>query len=185
MRWTYTDLKTDFLDNTGNPGSTDTTLVAFFDRNLGPKYQLILAELADHKTQPPPKTASTVADQQYYHYPPDVVDIENVTVTVGSQKFPMDTVNSQSRWNWLNTLTYTGSIPEFIFPRRDDFGIWPIPSGANTITFDYHARDRNLTTADYTAGTVAVTLNSTTITGTDTTFTAAMVGRWFLATTAR
>src|SRR3990167_5452352 len=113
------------------------------------------------------------------------MDIENVTVTVGSQKFPMDTVNSQARWNWLNTLTYTGSIPEFIFPRRDDFGVWPIPSGVNTITFDYHYRDRNLTTEDYTGGTVAVTLNSITITGTDTTFTAAMVGRWFLPTTAR
>src|SRR3990167_9077369 len=111
------------------------------------------------------------------------MDIENVTITVGSQKFPMDTVNSQARWNWLNTLTFTGSIPEFIFPRRDDFGIWPIPSGSNTITFDYHMRDRNLTTADYTTGSVAVTQNSATVTGTDTTFTANMVGRWFQVTT--
>ena len=184
MRMTYTDLKTDFLENTGNPGSTDTTLVAFFDRHLGPKYQLILSESTNHQTQKS-QTASTVADQQYYHYPPGVVDLENARIASGSQTFPMDVVSSTARWNWLNSLTYSGSIPEFIFPRRDDFGVWPIPSGANTITFDYHYRDRNLTTADYTAGTVAVTLNSTTITGTDTTWTAAMVGRWFLATTAR
>lgn len=184
MRWGYTDLRTQFLENTGNPGSTDTTLIAFFDRNLGPKYQLILAELANHKTQPPAKTASTVADQVYYHYPPDVVDIENVQVTVNSVDYPLETIHSQSVWNWLNSLTIqTSAIPQFIFPRRDDFGIWPTPQDAYTITFDYHMRDRNLTVADYITGTVTVTQNSATITGSSTTFTANMVGRWFQVTT--
>jgi len=184
MRWTYSDLRTQFVENTGNPGSTDTTLIAFFDRNLGPKYQLILAELANHKTQPPPQTASTVADQVYYHYPPDVVDIENVQVTVNSVKYPLDPVHSQSVWNWLNSLTIqTSAIPQFIFPRRDDFGIWPTPQAVYTITFDYHMRDRSLTVADYSDGTVAVTENSATVTGTSTTFTANMVGRWFQVTT--
>jgi len=151
---------------------------------LGPKYQLILAELTTHKTQPPPKTSSTVADQVYYHYPPDVVDIENVQITVNSVKYPLDTIHSQSIWNWLNSLTIQASaIPQFIFPRRDDFGIWPTPQAVYTITFDFHMRDRNLTTADYTTGSVAVTENSATVTGTDTTFTANMVGRWFQVTT--
>ena len=185
MRWTYTDLKTDFLDNVGNPGSTDTTLVAFFDRHLGPKYQFILAELTNYQTQRT-QTASTVADQVYYHYPPGVVDIENAQVTINSVNHPLETVHSQSVWNWLNSLTIqTSAIPQFVFPRRDDFGIWPTPQAAYTITFGYHYRDRNLTTADYTTGTVTVTLNSATLTGTDTTFTEAMVGRWFKATTAR
>jgi len=44
-------------------------------------------------------------------------------------------------------------------------------------------RDRNLTVADYTTGTVTVTQNSATITGSGTTFTANMVGRWFQVTT--
>ena len=184
MRLTYTSLKDQFLDNIGNPGSLDSTLGNFFDRNLGPKYQLILAELTDHKTQPPPKTASTVVDKVYYHYPPDVVDIENVQVTVNSVKYPLETVHSQSVWNWLNSLTIqTSAIPQFVFPRRDDFGIWPTPQDAYTITFDYHMRDRNLTVADYTTGTVTVTQNSATITGSGTTFTANMVGRWFQVTT--
>jgi len=184
MRLTYTSLLAQFLDNIGNPGSTDSTLGNFFDRNLGPKYQLILAELTDHKTQPPPKTASTVADQVYYHYPPDVVDIENVQVTVNSVKYPLETIHSQSIWNWLNSLTIqTSAIPQFVFPRRDDFGIWPTPQAVYTITFDYHMRDRNLTTADYTTGTVTVTEDSATVTGSSTTFTANMVGRWFQVTT--
>ncbi len=43
-------------------------------------------------------------------------------------------------------------------------------------------RDRNLLVADYTDGTATVTLDSTTLTGVSTTFTAAMVGRWFTIT---
>jgi hypothetical protein len=46
----------------------------------------------------------------------------------------------------------------------------------------YHYRDRNLSVADYSTGTVAVTNNSTTITGSGVTFTPAMVGRWFTVT---
>src|SRR3990167_1189098 len=184
MRLGYTDLKNQFLDNTGNSGSIDIIIGNFFDRNLGSKYQLILAELANHKTQPPAKTASTVADQVYYHYPPDVVDIENVQVTVNSVDYPLETINSQSVWNWLNSLTiHTSAIPQFVFPRRDDFGIWPTPQAVYTITFDYHLRDRNLTVADYTTGTVTVTEDSATVTGSSTTFTANMVGRWFQVTT--
>jgi len=184
LRWTYDNLKTDFLDNVGNPGSTDTTLVAFFDRHLGPKYQFILAELSNYQTQPPPKTDATVANQVYYHYPPDVVDIENVQVTVNSVSYPLETVHSQQIWNWINSLVIQSSaIPQFVFPRRDDYGIWPTPQDVYTITFDYHQRDRNLTVADYADGTVAVTNGLTVVTGTSTTFTADMVGRWFQITT--
>ena len=105
-------------------------------------------------------------------------------MTVNSVKYPLETIHSQSVWNWLNSLTIQASaIPQFVFPRRDDFGIWPTPQAVYTITFDYHARDRNLTVADYTTGTVAVTEDSATVTGTGTTFTANMVGRWFQVTT--
>ena len=73
MRLTFTNLQTDFLDNTGNPGSTDTTLLAFFARHLGVRYQDTLALLKGHKTELPPQTAATVLNQQYYHNPPGIV----------------------------------------------------------------------------------------------------------------
>lgn len=179
MRQTFSSLQTDFLDATGNSGSTDATLLSFFTRALGNRYQLMLAELDNWVTQGQ-LTAATVATQQFYHNPSGIVNIETATVTVGSIKYPMTTVDSQLNWDRINeTLITTTAIPQFIFPRRDDFGIWPIPQAIYTITMNYSLRDRNLTVADYTTGTVDVTKNSQAVVGHGTTFSALMIGRWF------
>ena len=178
---TYSSLLSDFLDSTGNPGSTDATLIAFFQRHLGTRYQELLAELAGYKTEAPPQTASTVASQAYYHYPPGIVDIENVNIDIGDQNIPLIVVNSHATWDRLNYITIE-NYPTHIFPRRDDFGLYPIPDAVYTINFASHYRDRNLTTADYTTGTVTVANNDETVTGSGTTFTALMVGRWFQVT---
>jgi len=180
-RLTYTGLWTDFRDNTGNPGSSDTTLQAFFDRHLGTRYQDLLAEFSNYKTEAPPQTAATVNNQQYYHNPPGIVDIENVNIDIGDQNIPLIVVNSQQVWDHLNYITLA-NYPTHIFPRRDDFGLWPIPNAVYTINFSSHYRDRNLTTADVTTGTVTVTNNDATVTHSGTSFTALMVGRWFQAT---
>ena len=179
-RMTYTELETDFLDSTGNPGSTNTALIAFFKRHLGVRYQNLLSKLTSHKTELPPQTAATVVSQQYYHNPPGIVDIESVNVDIGDQNIPLEVVNSQLVWDHLNSVTITG-FPTKIFPRRDDFGLYPIPDAVYTINFGSHYRDRNLITADYTTGTVTVTNNDATITHSATGFTALMVGRWFRA----
>ena len=51
-----------------------------------------------------------------------------------------------------------------------------------TITFYYYIRDRSLSVDDYLDGTVSLTNGDATVTGTSTTFTPAMVGRWFEVT---
>jgi hypothetical protein len=183
MRLTYTSMKNMFLDATNNSGSSDTTLSAFFKRQLGAKYQLALAELQMYKTQKS-TTDTTVTNQQYYKNPVDLVAFENVTVTVGSIAYTLQAVSSQSMWNKINqTLISTTTIPQFYFPRRDDFGIWPIPqSDSYTINEYYLYRQRDLTQDDYTTGTVTLTNGSTTVTGSGTTFTAGMVNRWIQAT---
>lgn len=127
------------------------------------------------------KTASTVADQQFYHYPVGIVNIASATIDLGSYTAPLDVISSQHNWDVLNSIQIQASaIPQFIFPRRDDFGIWPTPQAVYTINFNYHLRDRNMNIADYTTGTVTATNNSQTITGSGTTWTEAMVGRWFI-----
>lgn len=181
MRLTYTSLLNDFLDNTGNPGSTDATLISFFQRHLGIRYQDLLAELSNFKTQSPPQTAATVAAQQYYHNPPGIIDIEDVTVDIGDQVIPLTVVNSEQVWNHLNYISIS-SWPTHIFPRRDDFGLWPIPDAVYTLSFGSHYRDRNLTNADVT-GTATFTNNDETVTDSGTSFTALMVGRWIKADT--
>lgn len=178
---TYTDLLNDFLDNTGNTGQTsNTSLVNFFKRHLATRYQMAFSEITNLATQQA-RTASTIVNQQYYHLPMGIVDMESVTVTIGGIAYPLITVDSEIQWERINqTLVSTTALPSFIFPRRDDFGIWPTPQGVYTITFYPHIRDRSLTADDYTTGTVSVTNSSQTVTGSGTTWTNAMVGRWFI-----
>lgn len=179
---TFTDLKNTFLRNIGKEGSTDTTIIADFKQNLSQRYQMIFGHLKNFQTQVP-KTASTVAGQQYYHYPLGVSKIDDVVVTVGSVQFPLSVMNAQHTWDVMNAIQIQPSaIPQFIFPRRNDFGIWPIPQGVYTITFYHYLRDRSLLVDDYTDGTVSFTLGDATVTGTATTFTDAMVGRWLEVT---
>lgn len=133
------------------------------------------------------QTATAVASQQYYHNPPGFVNIEDVYVTTSSSstvKYVLRAVDSQKDWDELNAIQFTGSaIPQYFFQRRDDFGIWPTPQDSTgTIYVNYTYRDRNLSNADYTTGTVTVTNDSQTVTGSGTTFTAQMIGRWFQLT---
>lgn len=121
--------------------------------------------------------------QQYYPFPEGEITISGMYITVGSVNFPLKIINSQYDWNQLNAIQVQASaLPQFYFPRRDDFGIWPIPQAVYTGTIQYHYRDRNLSVADYSTGTVSVTANSYQVTGSGTTFTSAMVGRWFTVT---
>ncbi len=175
-------LKQQYLRNIGKAGSTDTTILADFNLNLGQRYQMILGVLQDYTTQQP-YTFATEASEQYYSYPAGLVSIDDVVITIGSVQYPLQTIYSQHSWDLLNAIQIQPTaIPQFIFPRRDDFGIWPIPQDAYTGTFYYFLRDRNLTIDDYTAGTVAITNGDATVTGSGTTFTNAMVGRWFEVT---
>lgn len=185
MMFTYSDILNQYLGNIGMDGSTDSAILAQFSRNLSVRYQLILAQLKDYMIQNQ-STTTTVAAQQFYHYPAGIVNIESAVVTIGSVRYPTTTINSQYQWDWLNSIqVQPTAIPQFIFPRKSDFGLYPIPQDAYTLTFNYHYRDRTLSVADYVVGTAAVTQNSTlvTISG-GAVLTNAMIGRWFEVTDA-
>jgi len=193
-RLTYTDLKNQFLRNTNNANVTSTTnpnLFLDFQMNLGQRYQLALSKLQAYTNQKP-STFATVAAQQYYDYPINIMSTGTVTVTVGSVNYPLDTIYSQTAWDILNSIQIQPtSIPQFIFPRSAQFGksggggfgIWPIPQGVYTGTFNAYIRDRNMSIDDIT-GTASVSNVSTVGTITGTGFTSAMVGRWFIVNDA-
>jgi len=183
MRLTYTDIKSAHFRNIGSPGVfTDTTLLSDFQYNLGQRYQLIFGSLSSYINQDE-LTSSTVASQQYYYYPPGTVSVDSATITIGSVKYTLNPIYDQGMWNYWNALQIQPTaIPQFIYPRKNDFGIWPIPTAAYTITFQRFYRDRNLLVDDYTTGTIALTNSSTTVVGSGTTFTPAMVGRWLVVT---
>lgn len=182
MKLTYSDLLAQYLRNIGQEGSSDTGLIEEFNQNLGSRYQMVLAKMHDYMVQTT-VDYDTVAAQQYYKYPAGITTIESVVVTIGSVHYPTTVVNSQWVWDWLNAIqVQPTAIPQFIFPRKSDFGLYPIPQAVYTMTFNYHLRDRNLSVVDYVTGTVAVTAASTLVTGSGVAFTASMIGEYFEVT---
>jgi hypothetical protein len=126
------------------------------------------------------KTFSLVEDQQYYQTPEDCIRMKSLVVTIGGTSYVLQEVPDEDTWNLLNETVDTSNIPEFFYVRgNDEFGIYPIPSanGTNAGRINYERRMRDMSAANYTTGTITVTLNSATVIGADTTFTAAMVGR--------
>lgn len=158
---------------------SDSNLDAEFNYQLGVYYQLALAKLKNYKTYISSSFA-TVANTQYYANPPGYVTSDGIVITVGSVNYPLKLISSESIWEQLNSvLLQASAVPQFYYPRRDDFGIWPIPQAVYTGNIYYHYRDRNLSIVDYQAGSVTVTNGSTAVVGVGTSFTSAMVGRWF------
>jgi hypothetical protein len=181
MRMTFSNLADQFARNIGKNtwGELDGTTKADFNSNLGQRYQFIFSKLSNYQNAIT-QTSVTVATQQYYHNPMGFISPDSCYITIGSFKYPLIVIFSQHRWDLLNaTPVQASAVPRYIFPRVNDFGIYPIPQAAYTITFAFYRRERNLSIEDYSEGTVTVTNDSTTIAGSGTTFTPAMVGRYF------
>ena len=160
-------------------GLTDTS--TFLTGRINDSIQFLFNLTRNYKSIALPKTMTTVADQIYYHYPPGMMNIESVTLTIGDVDYPLRVINSQEKWDQLQELDITSaSVPQYIFPRRDDFGIYPTVDDAYTVTLVGNYLPVKISTADYTTGTVSITQNDETVTGVGTTFTSAMIGRWFV-----
>lgn len=183
MRLTYTDIKQAHFRNIGKANQfNDAVLLADFQYSLGQRYQMIFGTLSSYINQDE-LTADTVAGQQDYYYPPGTVGVDSATIIIGSVQYTLTPIYDQYSWDMLNALQIQPTaIPQFFFPKKDTFGIWPIPQAVYTITFQRFFRDRNMLVDDYSEGTVAVVSGDNTITGTDTVFTEAMIGRWFTVT---
>lgn len=187
MRETNSSLLQTAKDYVSNDETTSSTNISdvqtFLKKEINKTIRFMYTKLGIYKSQKT-QTAVSVADQQFYHLPPDIDTIQSVTYTISSVKYPLQPIDSYQEWNDLNQVDFAPStIPQYYFTRRDDFGIWPTPSTAGeTITLTYNYLLKDLSVSDYTTGTVTTAQNSTTITGSGTTFTAAMVGRWFQAT---
>ena len=181
MRETWTTLQTQAHEAT-QTASSDTTINTFLENWINRGYKFVQAEL-DNYTTHVVRTASTVASQQFYHKPPDVVTIESIAITINSIDYVLEPLGSTRHWDELNAVTFSGTaIPTVFFQRRDDFGVWPIPQDAYTMTMSFIPRFRDMSIDDFTTGTVTVTNGDATLTHSATGFTAAMVGRWFKTT---
>lgn len=130
-------------------------------------------------------TDLTEADKQYYPLPYNCGTMRKVQVTVSTTTYVPREVKNEREWAILNMVDMSSDIPTvfFIKPSTRELGLYPIPSTTgNTITFSFQKRIKDLGAVDYTDGTVSATNGSSTITGSGTTWTSAMVGRYIQIT---
>lgn len=154
--------------------------------NLG--YKDLLLKFNGEETEDV-RTTTTQTGARAIKLAPNYIRMHTVTATVGSQVYDLVEEESQDMWAERLYLNRNSTRPEVYF-LRPRFGVGgtellldPIPSNATTtITINYAANARDLSVDSYTTGTIATTNGGATITGSGTTFTAAMVGRYFQVT---
>lgn len=130
-------------------------------------------------------TRSTETDN-VHQLPGDCGKVLNVTVTIGTTKYTPKRVKSREEWDRLNQSTAVSSnTPEYYFIFGKTYSFFPKPSSATTdaITISGEREVKDLSVADYTAGTIVSIANgATTVTGSSTVWTAQMAGRYIRIT---
>lgn len=128
------------------------------------------------------RTLSTTASTQFTNLPYDCDQVREIAVIPTGQtiRYTPQLSPSRTHWDELNLVTFTSDIPQWYFVFAGQVGLWPIPaSTGNTINVTQKSRVIDLSVADYTTGSVsAVTSGATTVTGSGTSWTAQMVGRY-------
>lgn len=178
---TYTSQRNLYGTLTNNSSSANLTLG---DSLMNDEYMSICAE-RDWDFLLRTNTIQTVASQQTYGMPADYGDLVSVTVLVGSYAWSPIEISSATEWDRINAQpSFEGQYPQYFFVFNGTIKLWPTPSAsANTITITYRKKVTALSVADYTTGNVSVaTLASTGITGSGTTWTSPMVGRYLQIT---
>lgn len=131
-------------------------------------------------------TIATVALQQAYELPYNYGKTFAVTMTVGQIAYPLYSIEDDMLWLQINAraATYSTTIPSFYYIFKGQIQIYPKPSANdNTITVYFHKIVKDMTADDYTTGTITTLANGgTTVTGSGTTWTAQMVGRYLRIT---
>lgn len=131
------------------------------------------------------KTASLVADRQYYQFSADILRITEVRCLNGTNYYTPNLISSEREWNELNVIATSGNYPMYYFIRGfNEVGFYPIPSTtvAAGLIVSYEPQQGLLTQDDYATGTITVSNGSVTVTHSATGFTPQMVGRWLQVT---
>lgn len=128
------------------------------------------------------KTLSTVASQQAYDLPSDLAWLSGLTVTIGTTKYRPVEIHSREEWDKINQSTsVTSDIPEYFYLTNTTLEFYPKPSSStsNAITFKYGRKQKDLSVADYTTGTITSIANgASAVIGATTVWTVKMANRW-------
>lgn len=186
MLETYSDLLTTTKNILSISGTTlDTQLLT--EINYGRRFALRLMQEVGWAYRGSPQEETTVADQAEYDYLPTFrppIEAAAYVLSGETREWPITIVESQDEWNRRTLIEGSTKRSYLILPLSDTFKMFPTPGNAgDTIKLWMNPYDADLANADYTTGTVTLTNGSKTVTGSGTTFTAAMVGRWIKSDT--
>ena len=107
--------------------------------------------------------------------------------TIGTVQYQAELIQDIDFWRQLssNTTGNTSSYPQFVFVKNDRIEVSPLPSSSDTniATIRYEAVQKDLSVDDYTTGSITTLANGgTAVTGSGSTWTTNMVGRYFKIT---
>lgn len=135
------------------------------------------------------KDRTTVAGTSTYDLPVDYRKMSSVKVTIGTKKYFPKFISSEDQWNALlaGDGSQTGDIPVYYRVLHGTVEVYPTPSSnGNTLTIYYYGTPRRYVATDFTdnvTGTVALTADATSVTGSGTTFLTTDAGRYLVPTT--
>lgn len=178
--WSFNDQYSEFQSLAQDEDATHLTL-AKKNINMGNKKLEVSLGMPPMTEE---RTYSTLTSTNSYPLPERFINMDQLYSTVSSQRYYATPVYNEDTWRKFmirpnavisNLLTHV-----FTRPGLQTFEIFPIASTAgNTMTMIYNAFSKDLTADNYTTGTITTLANGgTAVTGSGTTFTAEMVGRW-------
>lgn len=169
--------------------NTDSTNLTYLDGVANDDYRHLCA-LKDWPFLERSRTISTTASTQFTTLPYDCDQVREISVvpTGSTTRYTPTEITSRAKWDSLNLVAPTSNIPEYYFPFAGQVGLWPTPSSTgNTIYVTQKCRVIDLSSADYTTGTITTSATAagvTTLTGSGTTWSTSMVGRWIRITSS-
>lgn len=188
---TYTQLYTRAVDITGLNMTTNLQDLLNCQTDINQGLRLFKNASRRYWTRAE-KSASLVANQQYYLLPADLVRVTEVKVISNGLTFPLTQIDSEAIWNKQNIIpSMTINLPLYFFIRGNgEIGLWPVPSQttSNALVVSYEPRLPDMSVDDITSTvnslaptivTATATAGATTVTFTSSIISANMVGRWF------
>ena len=175
--WSFQDQYTHF-QNVAKDTSAATLVIGKQNINMGQK--VLETELGYPPQEATRSITTTTSDS--YPLPENFIRLINLYVTSGTTRYNAEPIYDEQTWQAFKRRTGTTSdYLNHVFIRQNTFEVYPTPSTAGlTMTMLYEALSKDSSAADYTTGTITtLAAAGTAVTASGTTFTAAMVGRYF------
>ena len=131
------------------------------------------------------RTITTVASQEAYDLPENYRRVIDVYLTSGTTIYSPKPIIKEEDYKKLKSQNLGASDAlQYYYIDQGQIRFLPAPATVSlSITLRYRRRPVDLSADDYATGTVTLTNADETVTGSGTTFTAGMAGRWLRATT--